>query len=297
MRDSPDPLRIGLDVHPGLDLARAGGHQHARPGDLDDAHPADVDRRQVLGVAERRRVDALRRGRRRGSSSRPGRVTGRAVDRQLDRRRGLDRRRRRRARRRAGGVSRMSVSGWAPAPRRRAARARRGRVAIHAQAASQGHQPRLPERGLDRATTPSGRARRSTRRASPGRSRAAAPARRRAAGRASRPRAAPAAPPGGRCPTRHGTHWPHDSSRKNWAIRRSVSTRSTVSSKTMITPEPSVAPIGPRRLERQRHVERLGPDEDARRAAEQDRPDRPGRPGRRRPARSGRRSVAPNSTS
>ena len=90
-------------------------------------------------------------------------------------------------------------------------------------------------------TTPSGRARRSTRRASPGRSRAAARAPRRAAGHAN-PAASRASSSSWRTlPTRHGTHWPHDSSRKNWAIRRSVSTRSTVSSKTMITPEPRVA--------------------------------------------------------
>src|SRR5260221_3249788 len=31
-------------------------------------------------------------------------------------------------------------------------------------------------------------------------------------------------------PTRHGTHWPHDSSRKNSAMRRTASTRSAVSS-------------------------------------------------------------------
>ena len=43
-------------------------------------------------------------------------------------------------------------------------------------------------------------------------------------------------------PTRHGTHWPQDSSRKNRAIRRHRSTRSTVASSTMITPEPSVYP-------------------------------------------------------
>ena len=98
-------------------------------------------------------------------------------------------------------------------------------------------------------------------------------------------------------PTRHGTHWPHDSSRKNWAIRRSVSTRSAVSSKTMTTPEPSVAADRPRPLERQRHVERLRPDEDARRAAEQDRPDRRGRPARRRPARSARAASPRTSTS
>src|SRR5205807_1079088 len=31
-------------------------------------------------------------------------------------------------------------------------------------------------------------------------------------------------------PTRHGTHWPHDSSRKNSAIRSSAATRSALSS-------------------------------------------------------------------
>ena len=48
-------------------------HEDARAGDLDDADAADVDRRQVLEIAERRRVDALAPGRPRGSSSRPGR--------------------------------------------------------------------------------------------------------------------------------------------------------------------------------------------------------------------------------
>ena len=42
-------------------------------------------------------------------------------------------------------------------------------------------------------------------------------------------------------PTRQGTHWPHDSSRKNAAIRRSWSTMSTERSSTSTTPEPSVA--------------------------------------------------------
>ena len=41
-------------------------------------------------------------------------------------------------------------------------------------------------------------------------------------------------------PTRHGTHWPHDSSRKNAAMRSTMSRRSTVSSNTSTTPEPSV---------------------------------------------------------
>ena len=43
-------------------------------------------------------------------------------------------------------------------------------------------------------------------------------------------------------PTRHGTHWPHDSSRKKAAIRWRSRGRSTVSSRTRTTPEPSVVP-------------------------------------------------------
>src|SRR5206468_2984400 len=44
-------------------------------------------------------------------------------------------------------------------------------------------------------------------------------------------------------PTRHGTHWPHDSSRKNRAIRSRTCFMSAVSSKTMTAPDPSVAPL------------------------------------------------------
>ena len=43
-------------------------------------------------------------------------------------------------------------------------------------------------------------------------------------------------------PTRHGTHCPHDSSRKKAAMRRRASARSAVSSYARMTPEPSVAP-------------------------------------------------------
>ena len=42
-------------------------------------------------------------------------------------------------------------------------------------------------------------------------------------------------------PTRHGVHCPHDSSRKKPAIRIRIVPMSTVSSKTTIAPEPSVA--------------------------------------------------------
>src|SRR5204863_390172 len=43
-------------------------------------------------------------------------------------------------------------------------------------------------------------------------------------------------------PTRQGTHWPHDSSRKNAAIRSTTARRSTASSNTITTPDPSVVP-------------------------------------------------------
>ena len=43
-------------------------------------------------------------------------------------------------------------------------------------------------------------------------------------------------------PTRHGTHWPHDSSRKKAAMRSIRSRTSIVSSTTIITPDPSVVP-------------------------------------------------------
>ena len=70
-------------------------------------------------------------------------------------------------------------------------------------------------------------------------------------------------------PTRHGTHCPHDSSRKNAAMRRIRSRTSTVSSTTMTTPEPSVVPGGARVFVGQLQVELVRPHERARGAAEQ----------------------------
>src|SRR6185369_2561431 len=55
----PDALRLGLDVHAGLDLARAGRCEDPRAGDLDDADATDVDRGEVLEPAHRGDVDAL----------------------------------------------------------------------------------------------------------------------------------------------------------------------------------------------------------------------------------------------
>ena len=88
-------------------------------------------------------------------------------------------------------------------------------------------------------SAPSGRGRRCWRRASPGRRRRT----RRGRPRRPMPDARRATTSSWRTvPTRHGTHCPHDSSRKKAAIRRTWSTRSTASSSTSTTPEPSVAP-------------------------------------------------------
>ena len=185
---------------------------------------------------------------------------------------------------RAGGSSRIGGIG-------------RGRAAAATGGRSQRHQLRLSERALDRGARRLAEAADASRRASPGRSRA-----RSASSVARSPRGRPAARRASSSswrtvPTRQGTHWPHDSSRKNAAIRRSVPTRSAVSSKTITTPEPSVAPIARVALERQRRVERVRPDEDAGRAAEQHRLEGAAvrdAAGQRRAA---RRSVAPNATS
>ena len=75
-------------------------------------------------------------------------------------------------------------------------------------------------------------------------------------------------------PTRQGTHWPHDSSRKKAAIRSRMSPRSIDSSKTSTTPEPSDAPRRARALEGQGDLQLVRPDEHSRGAAEQHRADR-----------------------
>ena len=53
-------LAVGMDHHARLGLARAGGNEHARALELDDADAAGVDRRQRLQIAEGRRVDVDR---------------------------------------------------------------------------------------------------------------------------------------------------------------------------------------------------------------------------------------------
>src|SRR5207342_876590 len=78
---------VRLDLHPRLDLAGARGDEHARALELDDADPARVHRRQVVGEAERRRVDALAaEGVQDGGAL--GHADGPAVDLELDQPRG-----------------------------------------------------------------------------------------------------------------------------------------------------------------------------------------------------------------
>ena len=168
----------------------------------------------------------------------------------------------------------------APAPGRRTASADGGADAAVVAGAcprparSQRHQPGLAERRLDRRRR--GLAEAADRRVAhrlPDLARAARSSSSREPSGCDPAPAAPAAPPGGRVPTRHGTHCPHDSSRKNGAIRRSVSTRSALLVEDQHHARAERRAGGARRLERERQVERRRPDEDARRAAEQDRLD------------------------
>ena len=76
-------------------------------------------------------------------------------------------------------------------------------------------------------------------------------------------------------PTRHGTHWPHDSSRKNSAIRSTASTRSA----PLVVDDHDAGAErragSARVLEGERQVELVGPQERAGGAAEQHRLRRP----------------------
>ena len=172
---------------PVLDLARARRHEHARALDLDHAHAAGVHRRERLAVAERRDVDAG--------------VAARLQDRRRPRGRGrpspsiveLDRASRRDAR-----TALMAVTAHGERPQRRAIADSIGVV------------------------RPSGRARRSRRRASPAPISSSS-----ATSSSTLPRGAAAASRSSASswrtvPTRHGTHWPHDSSRKNAAMRSRI---------------------------------------------------------------------------
>ena len=201
-------LGVGLDLHAVLGRAAAGGHQDARALDLDHADAAGVHRREVVGVAERGRVDPLRparvedRGRPRGrgpsspsistSTSRRGGSSGTAWL-----MRALLRHRRAWSRCTADCTALAAV--W-PSPQIEASRITWAISSSRASSSAAG-------------------------------SRSCGPATSRCSASSWRT-----------VPTRHGTHWPHDSSRKNRAIRSTMSTRSTASLNAITTPEPSVYP-------------------------------------------------------
>ena len=205
---------------PGSTGASRPGARTRAPFDLDDADPADVDRGQALEIAQGRGVDALGAAGVEDRRARPARVTASPSI-----------------------VSSTTAEPRAPAaPRVAGSTGPAGSNRIGSMLTGSTEHRAAGARSRWRSR-PSGRGRRSRRRASPGRPRAAA-------------RSPSSADPFGRpatsrarssswrtVPTRQGTHWPHDSSRKNAAIRRRAPTRSAVSSKTMTTPEPSVAPI------------------------------------------------------
>src|SRR6478735_3769880 len=197
------PLAVGADDHAVLGLPRARRHEHPRALELDHAHPACVHRGERLAEAERRDVERLHLA---GVEDRRalGHAHGLAVDLELD---GAADRHRDCAHATSSGVK---------TPRTRIAES----IALAAVCprpqidASRMATAISSSRATSSATVPRGRS----------------DARRRSAS----------------CcrtvPTRHGTHWPQLSSRKKAAIRSRIGTRSTASSKTMTTPEPSVAP-------------------------------------------------------
>ena len=69
---------------PGSTLREQAGASTRAPVDLDDADAADVDRRQGVGVAQRRGVDAELRAAASRIVEPAGTLTRRAVDRELD---------------------------------------------------------------------------------------------------------------------------------------------------------------------------------------------------------------------
>ena len=244
-----DPLGIGQDLHPRLDRARAGRREDARAGDLDDADPTDVDRGEALEVAQRRGVDAL--GATGVEDRRAGRhADGLAVDGQLD----------------ARDLGRGRRLGWLARTRRRSEQDRVDRHrptisgcrnALSMALLAVWPRPQIEASRIAWPTSGGGPAHRPPSRA------------------AARWPGGPGSPPGGR--HRPGRGRIARTTRRG-RTRRSgagVPTRSTVSSKTITTPEPRVAPIARVPSKVSGVSSASGADEDARRAAEQDRLDRP----------------------
>src|SRR5690242_8597096 len=207
------PFGAGLHGHAGFGLARAGGHQRPRPLDLHHADPAHVHRGEGLQVAQRRRVDALlpARVQQGGALGHPHRL---AVDRDVDQP----------PRRRQEHLAHSGSLPFAPGPPGAAPI----RPSFTADVVALTAVWPSPQMEASRATAAMSSSRASSVLTEP-----------RGAPRTSRPSSSSCRT----VPTRQGTHWPQDSSRKNRAILRSSAVRSAVSSRTRTTPDPSVAPM------------------------------------------------------
>src|SRR5215469_9027479 len=251
-----------MHSHARLRLARAGRHE--RPGalDLHHADPAHVDRVEVLQVTQRGRIDALlAAGLEQGRTLRH--ADGLAVNRDVHQAPwGLEEH---------GHVGSFPFGlGAAPI-----------RPSLSAEAAAPIAVWPRPQIDASLATDPMSSSSATSCSTEPS-----------AAPRVNRPSSSSWRT----VPSRHGTHCPHDSSRKNLAIRRSRSLTSTVSSITSTTPDPRVAPIARMPSNVSGASSASGPTNEP--AAPPSSTARSGRPPRSPPAASITwRSVTPNSNS
>src|SRR5712691_11787712 len=264
-------LRVGAHGHAGFGFPRAGRHERPRSLHLHHAYPAHVHRGEVLQVAQGGRVDSLLQAR--IKQRRALRDAYRLpVDRDVDQPPG----RLEEHRAHVGSLPFPPAAALFPPG---AAPSIRPRLTAEATAVT-AVWPR-PQIEASRAT---------------------------AAMSSSRASSCSAEPSGAPCasllsnsswrtvPTRHGTHCPQDSSRKNRAIRLRRPCMSTVSSSGRTTPDPSVAPIARTPSNVSGVSSASGPTNEP--AAPPSSTARKGRPPRTPPAASSTwRSVTPNSYS
>src|SRR5712692_4720694 len=199
------PLGVGLHLHSGFDLARTSGYQHARAFHLHHTDAADVDRGEGLQVAEGGRVDSAA-----ATGLQDGAPLGDLELVTID----LDRNH-------PGGGSAQRGIHRRPPP---LVLKRPSRMADSTAEPAVWPRPQIEASRMAWLTSASS-----------------------AVSRSREPITRPLAI---RCrasscrtvPTRQGTHWPHDSSRKKRAMRSTMACKSIDSSKAITTPEPRVTP-------------------------------------------------------